>query len=70
MFYLSDVLQQEHEMESFEDLLEILRSKARSGEIHMNVDVRPSFQDTPKDWENRCEVAFTFPDRSSDIWNK
>jgi len=70
MFYLSDVLQQEHEMESFEDLLEILRSKARSGEIHMNVDVRPSFQDTPKDWENRCEVAFTFPERSSDIWNK
>ena len=70
MFYLSDVLQQEHEMENFEDLLEILRCKARGGEIHMNVDVRPPFQDTPKDWENRCEVAFTFPERSSDIWNK
>lgn len=57
-------------MESFEDLLEILRNKARSGEIHMNIDVRPPFQDTPKDWENRCEVVFTFPDRSAGIWCK
>jgi len=68
MFHLSDVLQQEHEMATFEDLLEILRNRARNGEIHMNIDVRPPFQDTPKDWENRCEVAFTFPDRSSSIW--
>jgi len=68
MFHLSDILQQEHEMATFEDLLEILRNRARSGEVHMNIDVRPPFQDTPKDWENRCEVAFTFPDRSSSIW--
>lgn len=70
MFHLSDVLQQEHEMATFEDLLEVLRNKARAGEVHMNVDVRPPFQDTPKDWENRCEVSFTFPERSSGIWTK
>lgn len=69
MFYLSDILKQEHETDTFEALLDILREKARSGEVHMNIDVRPPFQDTPKDWENRCEVAFTFPDRSTDIWN-
>ena len=70
MIHLSDVLQQEHEMASFEDLLEVLRNKARSGEIQLNIDIKPPFQDTPKDWENRCEVVFTFPDRSTDIWNK
>jgi len=64
MFYLSDVLKTEHAMNNFGDLLDVLREKARQGEIHMDIDVRPPFQDTPKDWENRCEVAFTFPDRS------
>lgn len=68
MFYLSDILKQEHELDTFEGLLEVLRNKARSGEVHMNIDVKPPFQDTPKDWENRCEVAFTFPNRSADIW--
>lgn len=70
MFYLSDILKQEHDTVSFDEFLEILRNRARSGEVHMNIDVRPPFKDTPKDWENRCEVAFTFPNRSSDIWNK
>jgi hypothetical protein len=64
MFYLSDILKTNHEVDNFDGLLEILREKARQGELHMNIDVRPPFQDTPKDWENRCEVVFTFPDRS------
>ncbi|MCW9012347.1 MAG: sulfur relay protein DsrC [Gammaproteobacteria bacterium] len=64
MFYLSDVLKQEHEIDNFQDFLEVLRVKARQGEIHMNIDVRPPFKDTPKDWENVVEVAFTFPNRS------
>ena len=68
MFYLSDILKQDHDNDSFAGLLEILREKARNGEVHMNIDVRPPFKDTPKDWENRCEVVFTFPDRSNDIW--
>ncbi len=63
MFYLSDILKVEHDLDNFEDLLEIVRNKARGGELHMDVDVRPPFQDTPKDWQDRVEVAFTFPDR-------
>lgn len=64
MMYLSDILKQDHELDNFDDLLEVLRERARQGELHMNIDVRPPFQDTPKDWENRVEVAFTFPNRS------
>lgn len=63
MIYLSDILTQEHDLESFEDLLEVARQKARDGEIHLDVDIKPSFKDTPRDWQNQVEMAFTFPNR-------
>ena len=63
MIYLSDILTQEHHLESFEDLLEVARQKARDGEIHLDVDIKPSFKDTPRDWQNQVEMAFTFPNR-------
>lgn len=63
MIYLSDILTQEHELDSFEGLLEIVRQKARDGEIHLDVDIKPPFKEAPKDWQNQIEMAFTFPDR-------
>lgn len=63
MIYLSDILTQEHELTSFEGLLEVARQKARDGEIHLDVDIKPPFEDTPKDWQNQVEMAFTFPNR-------
>jgi hypothetical protein len=63
MIYLSDILTQEHDLNSFEDLLEVARQKARDGEIHLDVDIKPPFQDTPRDWQNQVEMAFTFPNR-------
>lgn len=63
MIYLSDILTQEHGLEKFEDLLEVARQKARDGEIHLDVDIKPPFEDTPRDWQNQVEMAFTFPNR-------
>jgi len=63
MIYLSDILTQEHELEDFEGLLEIVRQKARDGEIHLDVDIKPPYPDAPKDWQNQVEMAFTFPNR-------
>ncbi len=63
MIYLSDILTQEHDLEKFEDLLEVARQKARDGEIHLDVDIKPPFEDTPRDWQNQVEMAFTFPNR-------
>jgi hypothetical protein len=63
MIYLSDILTREHDLNSFEDLLEVARQKARDGEIHLDVDIKPPFQDTPRDWQNQVEMAFTFPNR-------
>ena len=63
MIYLSDILMQEHDLHKFEDLLEVARQKARDGEIHLDVDIKPPFTDTPSDWQNQVEMAFTFPNR-------
>jgi len=39
MIYLSDILTHEHELDSFESLLEVVKQKARDGEIHLDVDL-------------------------------
>ena len=63
MLYLSEVLMQEHELQSFDDLVEALKERARKGAMLFQIDVRPPFSDTPNDWETRLENAFTSPYR-------
>ncbi|HEY9052041.1 MAG TPA: sulfur relay protein DsrC [Gammaproteobacteria bacterium] len=63
MLYLSEVLMQEHELESFNDLVDALKQRARNGAMFFQIDVRPPFPDTPNDWETRLESAFTSPVR-------
>jgi hypothetical protein len=59
MLWLSEVLLQKHELESFEGLMEEVRERARGGEVFFRMDVRPPFPDTPEDWEDRLEAAFS-----------
>ena len=63
MLYLSEVLMQEHDLESFNDVVEALKERARKGEMFFQIDVKPPFSDTPNDWETRLEAAFTSPNR-------
>lgn len=58
MLWLSEVLIQQHEIDSFEGLKQAISVRARTGEIHFRMDVRPPFADTPDDWEDRLEAAF------------
>ena len=58
MLWLSEVLIQQHDIESFEALKKAIGARARAGEIHFRMDVRPPFPDTPEDWEDRLEAAF------------
>ncbi|MGB5474668.1 MAG: sulfur relay protein DsrC [Gammaproteobacteria bacterium] len=58
MLWLSEVLIQQHDIESFEALKQAISARARGGEIHFRMDVRPPFPDTPEDWEDRLEAAF------------
>ncbi len=58
MLYLSEVLMQNPQVETFEQLVEVVKQAAQ-GEIFFRIDVKPQFQDTPENWEDRLEAAFT-----------
>lgn len=59
MLWLSEVMMQNIEAESFSELESIITERARGGEIHFQMDVKPTYQDTPEDWEDRLEAAFS-----------
>jgi len=61
MIWLSEMLMQNQDLESFQQLIELVRQRARDGERFLSSDVRPPFPDTPMDWEERIEAAFTSP---------
>lgn len=59
MLWLSEVMLQNQSLESFEDLKQELKKRAREGELFFRMDVKPPYPDTPKDWEDKLEAAFT-----------
>lgn len=59
MLYLSEILLQNHDIESFEQLKAVVEEKARtSGELFFRIDVKPPYPDTPNNWEDVLEGAF------------
>ena len=48
-----------HDLGSFDELVRAVQERARGGEMFFSMDVKPSFQDTPEDWEDRLESAFS-----------
>lgn len=59
MLWLSEVLIQNYDLESFDELKQLIGDRAKNGEMFFRMDVRPPFPDTPEDWENRLEAAFS-----------
>lgn len=64
MLHLSEVLMQEHELDSFEALKVAIASRASQGEMFFRMDVKPPFSDTPENWEDQLESAFTSGQRN------
>jgi hypothetical protein len=59
MLNLSDVLIAYPDLQHFDDLLQAIQHVAvHSGEIHLKIDVKPNYPDTPDNWEDRIEGAF------------
>jgi hypothetical protein len=58
MLWLSEILLQNNNAESFDDLVKLVEDGARKGEIFFRMDVKPPFSDTPEDWEDQLESAF------------
>ena len=59
MLWLSEVLLQNPEVESFEDLKLVISQRAEAGERFFRMDIKPPYSDTPPDWEDRLEAVFT-----------
>ena len=59
MLWRSEILLQHHELTSFEELKAVVNEKGKSGEMFFRMDVKPPFQDTPENWEELLETAFT-----------
>ena len=59
MLYVSQVLIANQDLESFEDLKGIVREFAARGEMFLRFDVKPPLPDTPDDWEDQLEAAFS-----------
>lgn len=58
MLYLSEILLQHHDIESFDQLCGVVSQRAQGGEIFFKIDVKPPYPDTPANWEDRLEGAF------------
>ena len=59
MLKLSDILIAHQEVDSFADLVPLIQEAARGGERFFRMDVKPPYADTPMDWEDRLEAAFS-----------
>jgi hypothetical protein len=47
------------EIESFDELIPVVQAVARNGERFFRMDVKPPYPDTPENWEDRLEAAFS-----------
>ena len=58
MLYLSDILIEHKELENFEQLIAVVE-RDKTGHMHFRMDVKPPFPDTPDNWEDQLEGAFS-----------
>tara|TARA_B100001996_G_scaffold369959_1_gene343897 strand:+ start:103 stop:294 length:192 start_codon:yes stop_codon:yes gene_type:complete len=61
MLTLSEVLIKEYKIKTYKDLKEFISKKIDEGEIFLSLDIKPSFDDTPDNWETDLENLFTSP---------
>lgn len=58
MQYLSEILLAEHNIENFAQLVAAVRKRAAT-ERFLHMDIKPPYLDTPDNWEDVLEAAFT-----------
>jgi hypothetical protein len=59
MLYLSKILIANQDIQSFEELQQVVKVFAQQGEMFLRFDVKPPYPDTPTDWEERLEATFS-----------
>jgi hypothetical protein len=56
---LSDIIIQNPQVNSFDELLETVRAIRSDDMLFLNFDVKPDYRDTPRNWQWRLEAAFS-----------
>ena len=64
MARVSELLIQHPDFTSFEQLEAAVVEAAQAGEIHLFMDIKPEFPDTPRKWEVQLEIAFYRAERT------
>lgn len=59
MAKLSDVIISNPDVKTFPQLELLVRHLGESGEMFVEMDIKPDFRDTPRKWEWILESAFT-----------
>lgn len=59
MLKLSEILVSRKDIDNFGELSQAVQDIARNGERFFRMDVKPPYPDTPEDWEDRLEAAFS-----------
>lgn len=59
MLYVSQIIIANQDVQSFDTFLEVISEHARQGERFLRFDVKPPYPDTPDNWEDRVEAAFS-----------
>ncbi len=58
MAQLSDLIISHREVTSYFELERLVEAAGRDGMVVLQMDLKPDFQDTPRDWQQRLELAF------------
>ena len=58
MLYLSEILLKNPTLESFNELVALVKAAAKT-ECFFSMDVKPQYLDTPSNWEEKLEAEFT-----------
>ena len=55
---ISDLMISHPDVTSFESLKNLVKTAARAGAVNLSFDLKPEYQDTPRDWREQLEIAF------------
>ena len=62
---VSDLIIEHPEVQTFQELKDLVTSAAKSGFRFLQFDVKPDFADTPRNWDLVLEAVFYKADRAT-----
>ena len=60
---LSDIIIRNPDLHTFKDLLASIKKHGGDGAILLQIDPKPDYTDTPRNWEMLLEAAFTWGEK-------